>query len=443
MELNEDDDIARAIALSLEEATQKRDIIDIEDDPEVDDEEARFQAQLQRALAASQAESTRIDETPRNRQIVTEVQSQPPQPQHQPVSNEAGTSSFLSQRAQLEKERRERQKRLRPDTSFGHNSHGDDDDEDEGLKQPPAKRQHISSSYGERPGNNSASSSSQRGEAVQSAQASVSTIDQLFWDGELRPTATQHSEPRKDGRPSFRLTDILGRTTWLQDIPLRGKPIKHDPKAPQDFPTVLQGMLHSVHVHPALKTMIQDNHPDLPIKSIEELRMRWDWSKVKVYLVPSIAGKHEGWPNVVKTGHPRLMHVVRNMGLRTGKGKGSKVIGLECQMIIATHMDVSKGKQEPGSDTEDDTDDDVEVIEPAVGWAYIGSHNFTPSAWGTLSGSAFNPILSITNYELGIIFPLVDKEQADLVACFQRPPVKYGVGDVPWMQEESEYHQNQ
>ena len=30
-----------------------------------------------------------------------------------------------------------------------------------------------------------------------------------------------------------------------------------------------------------------------------------------------------------------------------------------------------------------------------VGWAYVGSHNFTPSAWGTLSGSAFNPTFNV------------------------------------------------
>lgn len=48
-----------------------------------------------------------------------------------------------------------------------------------------------------------------------------------------------------------------------------------------------------------------------------------------------------------------------------------------------------------GSETEDDTDDDIEVVTPAIGWAYVGSHNFTPSAWGTLSGSSFNPILNV------------------------------------------------
>lgn len=73
-------------------------------------------------------------------------------------------------------------------------------------------------------------------------------------------------------------------------------------------------------------------------------------------------------------------------------------------MIIATLQAqqsswTKKGKQSRDSDTEDDTDTDddgIQVIEPAIGWAYIGSHNFTPSAWGTLSGSGFNPILNVS-----------------------------------------------
>ena len=59
--------------------------------------------------------------------------------------------------------------------------------------------------------------------------------------------------------------------------------------------------------------------------------------------------------------------------------------------------DKSKATQ---SDSETE-DDDIVVVESKdkknkklVGWAYIGSHNFTPSAWGTLSGSSFNPILN-------------------------------------------------
>lgn len=45
-------------------------------------------------------------------------------------------------------------------------------------------------------------------------------------------------------------------------------------------------------------------------------------------------------------------------------------------------------------------DSEITEVKPArdeniVGWAYVGSHNFTPSAWGTLSGSAFNPTLNV------------------------------------------------
>jgi len=49
----------------------------------------------------------------------------------------------------------------------------------------------------------------------------------------------------------------------------------------------------------------------------------------------------------------------------------------------------SKGKKKEiieisGSETEPESDSDVEVmaVEPqAAGWLYVGSHNFTPSAW--------------------------------------------------------------
>lgn len=64
-------------------------------------------------------------------------------------------------------------------------------------------------------------------------------------------------------------------------------------------------------------------------------------------------------------------------------------------MIIAMLQNSGSELQNELSDTEDDTDDEVEVIDPGAGWAYVGSHNFTPSAWGTLSGSSFNPTLNV------------------------------------------------
>ncbi|KAF8800390.1 phospholipase D/nuclease [Phlegmacium glaucopus] len=623
--VNEDHDLDRAIALSLQEASKSPTVINVDnDDDDEDIEESRFQQELKHVLKASKSESlptpTSTSQTSiANSLIINQLPSQ------------SVVSSFLSERAQLEKERRERQKRLRPQASFNSIPAPDDDDDD--LEEPPAKRHQVSCS------NTSSKRSNISHDSSSKNFHELPTIEQVFWNGELRQTATQYAEPRKDGQATIRLTDVLGkkaeldfailssysldwswiyeffdrsvpvimvaqpdasgetsiknvlpnwiRTTpflraghgcqhmkfmllfyktgrlrvvistanliaydwrdmensvWLQDIPLRSKPIPHDPKASDDFAAVLQRMLHAVNVKPALLAMISDNHPNLPIKSINELRQRWDWSNVKAQLVPSIAGRHEGWPSVIQTGHPRLMAAVRKLGMRTGTSKQAKPLLLECQgsslgiyttqwinefhlsargesaedwldrtkksreklpyppvkliyptkttvqdsamgergggtlfcrrkqwsaknfprdqfydskskggdvlmhskMIIAMLQDnpfSSKKPQEESSDTEDDTDDEIQVVEPAAGWAYVGSHNFTPSAWGTLSGSSFNPILNISNYEVGVVFSLKDGKDADRVACFQRPPKKYTSKDEPWIQEESLYHQ--
>ena len=53
-----------------------------------------------------------------------------------------------------------------------------------------------------------------------------------------------------------------------------------------------------------------------------------------------------------------------------------------------------------GSSTDEDSDSEaVEVKmeqDNAVGYAYVGSHNFTPSAWGTLSGTGYTPVLNVS-----------------------------------------------
>jgi tyrosyl-DNA phosphodiesterase-1 len=69
-------------------------------------------------------------------------------------------------------------------------------------------------------------------------------------------------------------------------------------------------------------------------------------------------------------------------------------------MIIGTFRMSSQGKSKQSrlsfdSDSDTEDDDDVQIVEKAIGWAYVGSHNFTPSAWGNLSGSAFNPVLNV------------------------------------------------
>jgi tyrosyl-DNA phosphodiesterase-1 len=76
-------------------------------------------------------------------------------------------------------------------------------------------------------------------------------------------------------------------------------------------------------------------HPTIPLQSITDLRCKWDWSKVKVQLIPSIAGKHEGWPKVILAGHLRLMKALRDIGMRLSKGKE---LVLECQVRLRFHL---------------------------------------------------------------------------------------------------------
>lgn len=60
----------------------------------------------------------------------------------------------------------------------------------------------------------------------------------------------------------------------------------------------------------------------------------------------------------------------------------------------------AKSADPDSSATESSSDSEVEEIDPerdanVVGWLYVGSHNFTPSAWGTLSGSRFTPVMNV------------------------------------------------
>ena len=115
-------------------------------------------------------------------------------------------SSFLSERAQLEKERRERQKRLRPHASSSSAASPDDDDD---LEEPPAKRHQVSCS------NSSFKRSNIPHDSSSKKSSELPTIEKVFWDGELRQTATQNAEPRKDGQATIRLTDVLGKVTFF------------------------------------------------------------------------------------------------------------------------------------------------------------------------------------------------------------------------------------
>ncbi|KAH9929332.1 tyrosyl-DNA phosphodiesterase-domain-containing protein [Fomitopsis serialis] len=615
----QDDDLARTEGEVIEISDS-----DDEDVIEVNDEDRKFQSELQQAIEASKKEEAR--------RAASQAPIQPAVTPDLTVSAPSATG-FLSERAQLERERLARQKRLRSDLD-AEGSSGVDSDAHR------SKRQHLSSSSGEtrradvyasssaaynRP---SASTSAQRQSA--STTATSSSSQQWYWDGEMRQIANMHVDPARNTRPTFRLSDILaprdeidfaivsaymynfpwlysmlsprtpviavaqdpqgqetikailpnwikttpflrngmgcmhmklfyktGRlrvvistanmieydwrdienTAWVQDVPKRSSPIAHDPKA-DDFPSAFARVLRALQVEPALLSHVKNDHPNLPLQRLEHIRTHWDFSKVKAKLIPSIAGKHEGWPKVILTGHPSLMKALRDLRLNADK---SKEVTLECQgssigsystqwmnefhcsargESAQTWLDVSKarraklpyppikvlfptaqyvhesvlGDQGGGtmfcrrtqweaakfprdlfhqsrskrgrvlmhskmilgtirdksaafgtsgvqSDSETEPEDDpVQDSRPSkpVGWLYAGSHNFTPSAWGTLSGSAFNPTLNITNYELGILLPIYSEDEANRLTCWERPPRKYALGrDEPWIQSES------
>ena len=193
----------RAIALSLQDAASaphaESEVIDLATDSDNDDndEDARFQAEIEQAIAASKAESSRHSSQTSTAPAVKPSDSGP--------VTVIGGSAFLSERAQLEKERRERQKRLRPEAVL--DGGGEISDDDIGAREPPAKRQHLSSSSSARANNSSTRPT------PTSSTSNIPTIDRVFWDGEFRQTATQHAEPRKDGRPTFRITEVLGQVS--------------------------------------------------------------------------------------------------------------------------------------------------------------------------------------------------------------------------------------
>lgn len=203
-----------------------QDIIDVDADDD-NDEEARFQAELQRAIAASKQEANHVPRTA----------PQPPIKEPAAPTASSSATSFLSERAQLERERRERQKRLRPDIYSGGGQDADHSDEEvQEVQQPNAKRQRISSSsVGARRANAppstlsstatspTAASSRAAGPSAQHrpTQPAASVTPTLFFDGELRQTANKHVDPQKDRRPVFRLSEILAPVSTTECVHLR------------------------------------------------------------------------------------------------------------------------------------------------------------------------------------------------------------------------------
>ncbi|KAM0749822.1 phospholipase D/nuclease [Meredithblackwellia eburnea MCA 4105] len=75
-------------------------------------------------------------------------------------------------------------------------------------------------------------------------------------------------------------------------------------------------------------------------------------------------------------------------------------------------------------------------------WIYVGSHNFTKSAWGEMiwSHTGRGPGITIGNYEMGCLIPVRGKtieeveRKVNEMVTFKRPLEKYSSSDEPWMQ---------
>ena len=91
-------------------------------------------------------------------------------------------TGFLADRAQMEKERRERARKYRQAAGLKDDDDGSDTDEVIPTTIP----------------------------ATSSTSSKPAAPNDLFFHGELRPTAVAAADPRLDGKPTFRLTQALG-----------------------------------------------------------------------------------------------------------------------------------------------------------------------------------------------------------------------------------------
>ncbi|WVQ73114.1 hypothetical protein IAR50_002678 [Cryptococcus sp. DSM 104548] len=168
------------------------------------------------------------------------------------------------------------------------------------------------------------------------------------------------------------------------------------------------------------------------------------WPPIRI-LFPSLNtvdnsfGKREGGGtmfsgNAWDTDAKELFHDAKSK--RSGVLMHSKVIvGLfEPGEFTASSSKASLGKRK--APVEDDVSGSNEGA--VGGWMYMGSHNFSPSAWGTLDVKTNPPALNVKNYELGIVFPLPRehaKDVATTIVPYKRPAKKYGPSDVPFNQK--------
>lgn len=177
---------------------------------DTDDDDGQFNRDLLTAIEASKlgiSGSTSSTHLSNTSVPTTQTQGTPPQPPNLLPKND-DSNSFISERVQLERARLERQKRVRAEAGLV-----ELDDTNDGDDAPPEKRQRgPSNSYRSNGRSNHASSSSHSGSGpgVTNALGAGETEEKMFWQGELRQTANKHVDPRKDGKSTFRLSELIG-----------------------------------------------------------------------------------------------------------------------------------------------------------------------------------------------------------------------------------------
>ncbi|CAK9780729.1 unnamed protein product [Cutaneotrichosporon oleaginosum] len=330
--------------------------------------------------------------------------------------------------------------------------------------------------------------------------------------------------------------ELIENTVFIQDFLPKGQTLGSttapDPALP-DFPDQFRHLFAHFKVYKALKWQIE-RHPRgkcIPISDsahFEDFK-KYDWSRVQVRLVMSIAGTHTGFKEMSKYGICRLGKILAEEGwhprkdekvvaeyqgsslgkysldwysyfyqlcngkdlasiARSGKavtwpplkvvfpslatvdtsingrpGGGTMFCGsafsdrtrslfhdanskrggvlMHTKMLIALFEPSSSGLGFSTAATnlgKRKADDIVTENEGVGGWVYVGSHNFSPSAWGTLNFKNSPPTLNINNFELGIVFPLPrgrGEIMANEIAAHKRPPRPYGKSDEPWDQK--------
>lgn len=162
------------------------------DEEEKDDE-------LREAIERSKLDTTRMSRSPGPLKRAREqVSSDDSDSNDEPVARTAEQAAFISERAQMEKERLERQKRMRAT----------------GVLPPSSPPQKTASSASATNGKEKGKGSMKLDVNPPLKQNNTANGDGFFWDGEIRQTANMHVEKSKDTKPTFRFSELVGPVSF-------------------------------------------------------------------------------------------------------------------------------------------------------------------------------------------------------------------------------------